>query len=136
MNERISTLQAALAWHDAGCAVIPVRADGSKAPLVSWKRYQLYRPNRSTVEAWFRGSPPGLAIICGTVSAGLEMLELEGRAIEEGVGARLPQIMKAAGLTDLWNRIARDGYTDRAFARSRYDRIAGCGVVTPVSLGT
>jgi putative DNA primase/helicase len=31
-------LVAALAWHDSGFAVIPVRADGSKAPMGSWKQ--------------------------------------------------------------------------------------------------
>lgn len=113
MNEPISTLQAALAWHDAGCAVIPIRADGTKAPLISWKRYQQERPERSTVENWFRGNPPGLAVICGSVSGGLEMLELEGRAIDEGVGANLPRIMEASGLTEVWNRIAQDGYSER-----------------------
>jgi putative DNA primase/helicase len=106
-------LTAALAWHDAGCAVIPVRADGSKAPLVSWRRFQTERPDRELVRRWFTGNPPGLAVLCGAVSGGLEMLELEGRAVAEGMGQRLVESVHASGLTAVWQRIAVDGYAER-----------------------
>jgi len=33
-------LAAALACFDAGLCVVPVRADGSKAPYGAWKRHQ------------------------------------------------------------------------------------------------
>ncbi|GAA2470652.1 hypothetical protein Ahu01nite_080030 [Winogradskya humida] len=106
-------LTAALAWHDAGCAVIPVRADGSKAPLVAWRRFQKVRPDREQVRRWFTGNPPGLAVLCGAVSGGLEMLELEGRAVAEGMGQRLVESVHAAGLSELWQQIAVDGYAER-----------------------
>ncbi|WP_236049212.1 phage/plasmid primase, P4 family [Paractinoplanes ovalisporus] len=104
---------AALAWHDAGCGVIPIRADGSKAPLVSWRTYQRERASRDQVERWFRGDPPGLAVVSGAVSGGLEMLELEGRALPEGFARRLVGLLASAGLEDLWRRIAVDGYSER-----------------------
>ncbi|MFF5291826.1 phage/plasmid primase, P4 family [Paractinoplanes globisporus] len=104
---------AALAWYDAGCSVIPVRADGSKAPRMSWRRYQSERATREQVREWFSGAPPGLAVLCGGVSGGLEMLELEGRAVAEGLARQLVELVSAAGLDELWQRIAVDGYAER-----------------------
>ncbi|MFD1364704.1 phage/plasmid primase, P4 family [Actinoplanes sichuanensis] len=113
MNQQPDTQAAALAWHDAGCAVIPIRADGSKAPLVPWRRYQNERASREEVQAWFAGSPPGMAVLCGAASGNLEMLELEGRAVTEGLARQLVMLVEAAGLSELWQRIAVDGYTER-----------------------
>ncbi|MEV6842721.1 bifunctional DNA primase/polymerase [Actinoplanes sp. NPDC051411] len=107
------TLSAALAWHDADCAVIPIRADGSKAPRVAWRQYQDKRAERDQVERWFTGNPPGLGVLCGAVSGNLEMLELEGRAVAEGLDATLVDLLKAAGLENLWDRVTRLGYSER-----------------------
>src|SRR6266496_223614 len=111
------TLAAAYAWHDAGCAVIPIRADGSKAPLVAWKAYQSSRPSRMQVDSWFTGGPPGIGVICGAVSANLEMLELEGRAVTEGLGQTLVDLLERAELSDLWDRITASGYWERTPSR-------------------
>ncbi|GAA3344808.1 hypothetical protein GCM10020358_49530 [Amorphoplanes nipponensis] len=113
MDDTPQTLAAALAWHAAGCAVIPIRADGSKAPLVSWRTYQRLRPDRGMVEGWFAGNPPGIAVICGSASAGLEMLELEGRAVAEGLGQAFTDLLTVAGLADLWERVTTSGYWER-----------------------
>jgi putative DNA primase/helicase len=113
VDDTQQTLAAARAWYEAGCAVIPIRADGSKAPLVPWRTYQSLRPDRGTVEGWFAGSPPGLAVICGAASAGLEMLELEGRAVAEGLGQALTDLLTVAGLADLWERVTTSGYWER-----------------------
>jgi putative DNA primase/helicase len=97
------TLAAALAWHDAGCAVIPIRADGSKAPLVAWKAYQTSPPARMQVHRWFVGGPPGLGLICGAASGNLEMLELEGRAVAEGLGEQGDCVVERQGFElQLW----------------------------------
>jgi putative DNA primase/helicase len=65
------------------------------------------------VGRWFTGNPPGLAVLCGAVSGHLEMLELEGRAVTEGMGQRLVESVRAAGLSELWERIAVEGYAER-----------------------
>ncbi|MFI7598204.1 phage/plasmid primase, P4 family [Actinoplanes sp. NPDC049681] len=106
-------LLAALAWHRAECAVLPIRADGSKAPLVSWRRYRESRAEEAQVRAWFAGKPPGLAVLCGAASGNLEMLELEGRAVTEGLGTLIVDLVKAANLDDLWRRLTVEGYTER-----------------------
>ena len=73
--------QAALTWHNAGCCVIPIRADGTKRPLGEWKQYMTNRPTRDETASLFHQRPRlGVGIVCGAVSGNLEMLELEGRA--------------------------------------------------------
>jgi putative DNA primase/helicase len=113
VNRIPDTLAAARTWRDAGCAVIPIRADGSKAPLVAWKPYQHSRPDRIQVENWFAGGPPGIGVICGAASENLEMLELEGRAVAEGLGQALIELLDVAGLAGLWDRITAGGYWER-----------------------
>ncbi|AGL13857.1 phage/plasmid primase, P4 family [Actinoplanes sp. N902-109] len=105
---------AALAWHDAGYAVLPVKADGSKAPdVTTWKASQHERPARDQVQTWFSGHRAGLGLVCGAISGGLEMLELEGRAVAEGALDQLQQVILETGLQDLWMRVAR-GYAERS----------------------
>ncbi|MEU0791426.1 AAA family ATPase [Amycolatopsis sp. NPDC005961] len=100
-------LRAALAWHAAGASLVPVRADGSKAPAVDWKAFQTERADEAQLREWFRdGANYGLGVITGAVSGGLEMLEAEGRAI--GVAAELSNHEE---LGSIWNRLTA-GYLE------------------------
>lgn len=90
----------ALAWVDAGCSVIPIKGDGTKAPRGAWKAAQSVRAARDLVAGW-AAEAPGLGVVCGTVSGGLEMLELEGRAITEGYGERLREACRDNGVEAL-----------------------------------
>jgi hypothetical protein len=77
-------LGAALAAYDAGMSVIPIRSDGSKKPPFSWKQYQTTRATRAEVRAWFApGRYEAAAVICGAISGGLQMLEMEGWAYNQ-----------------------------------------------------
>lgn len=96
---------AAITWHDAGCSVVRVAADGTKRPLGDWKHYQNHPASRATVEAWFASGHPGIGVVCGTASAGLEMLELEGRAVADGIGARFLNALDDEGFTDLKGKV-------------------------------
>lgn len=122
----VEVLTAALAAYDAGLCPIKPKADGTKAPKgepgrgkvnatgtrdYGWEDFQNERPARAVVEAWF-GAHPGLGLVCGAVSGHLEMLELEGRAIKEGVGEELTRLVEEAGLGPLLARIAA-GYSER-----------------------
>lgn len=96
----------------AGCCVIPTRADGSKAPAVRWEQYQHHLPTDDQLVEWFvPGWFDGLGVVCGAVSGGLEMLELEGRAVDLGTG--LAQILTDNGGADLWARLCA-GYLERS----------------------
>lgn len=100
------TLAAALALHAAGCSVVAVRADGSKRPQGDWKQAQTTPATEQQIRSWFAQQHPGVGVVCGAVSGGLEMLELEGRAVDEGVLDQLGQILADSGLAELWHRIA------------------------------
>jgi putative DNA primase/helicase len=106
-------LTAALALHAAGCSVVAVRADGSKRPQGDWKAAQTTRATEDQVRAWFAHGHPAVGVVCGAVSGGLEMLELEGRAVEEGVLNELVELLDNSGLGDLWQRIAT-GWLERS----------------------
>jgi len=77
----MTTLDYALAYIHAGLSVIPIRPDGSKAPAIpSWEAYQHRRPNEHEVRAWFAVNLGyGIAIICGSVSRNLEVVDFDSR---------------------------------------------------------
>ncbi|CAM5427805.1 MULTISPECIES: phage/plasmid primase, P4 family [Streptomyces] len=107
------TLRAALAWHAAGASVVRVATDGTKRPLGNWAAHQKERATEQQLRAWFAGGHPGLGIVCGAVSGGLEMLEFEGRAVAEGVLKEFGEIAEDSGLGGIWKRVAA-GYLERS----------------------
>jgi hypothetical protein len=107
-----STLEAALAWHQAGASVVRAAIDGTKRPDGAWKQYQTRRPTEDTIRQWFEGGHPGIGIILGSVSGGLEMLEFEGRAVTENRHEEFDKIAEASGLGEVWQRI-KDGYCEQ-----------------------
>lgn len=80
MNAPLS-LQAAIQYLAAGLCPIPIRADGSKAPLVKWKNYQERLPTSKEVSSLFAQGELGIALICGKVSGNLETLDFETEEI-------------------------------------------------------
>lgn len=105
-------LQAALAFAEAGVSVVPASMDGSKAPIGSWKKYQLTRADHEQLVNWFSGAQSGIGIVTGHVSGNLEMVELEGRAVAEGCLDEIREIAINSGLEDLWTIIST-GYVER-----------------------
>ena len=104
-------LQAALDLHDAGCSVVPARTDGSKAPIGSWKQYQVTRPTRDEVIEWFKDGHEGIGVITGSVSGNLEMLEAEGRAVHDGFFEQAKDLAINSGLEEIWNVLV-SGYVE------------------------
>jgi len=108
-----SIAEAALTWHDAGCSIIPIRADGTKKPAFEWKQFMGTPAMRSQAEHWFtHNSQLGIGIVCGAVSGGLEMLELEGRAAS---GTDIDKIMSECenrGVISLLTSLMTDGYAE------------------------
>lgn len=79
-NEIINAAQeAALKYLRNGLSVLPVRADGSKAPSIqSWKALQESRPSEDAVIQWYLDQPnSGVGIITGAVSRFLEVLDFD-----------------------------------------------------------
>lgn len=105
-------LTQALKFATAGISVVPVASDGSKRPgIESWKKYQERMPDVSDLMRWFGKPQDGLGLICGKVSGNLEMLELEGRAVAEGIHEQAAEIANASGLGDIWKTI-NEGYSE------------------------
>lgn len=75
----MTTLHHALAYASAGFSVIPIVADGSKRPaLASWKEFQHRIALPEQIKTWYDSHPDaGVAIICGMVSDGLEVLDFD-----------------------------------------------------------
>ena len=105
-------LKAALEFAAAGCSVVPTRADGSKAPIGSWKRYQSERANALQIASWYSDQKmTGVGIVTGKVSGNLEMLELEGKAVAAGLLERAKEIAFETGMGSLWELIT-NGYSE------------------------
>lgn len=107
-SEPTSVLHVALAAHDAGLSVIPIRDDGTKKPALPWKQYQSERADRQTVRAWFApGRHRAIGVVCGQVSGWLTMLEMEGWAYDAGFWEHFKQRTEAGLGKQRWSEIVR-----------------------------
>jgi P4 family phage/plasmid primase-like protien len=91
-------------WVDAGCSVIPIKADGTKRPDGTWKAAQSVRANRDAATSYAH-THDGIGVVCGAVSGNLEMLELEGRAVTGGYPQRLREACRDHGIEDVLDAI-------------------------------
>lgn len=93
--------------HNAGISIIPIHPagpQGDKRPAVpTWKPYQTQTASPEQIHAWFQGDAHGIAVICGHVSNGLVMVEIEGKAAHHM--AALKATATELGLQDLWLRV-------------------------------
>jgi putative DNA primase/helicase len=97
-------LQYAITLARDGYSVIPVKADGTKAPAVPWKPYTQTPATEQQIREWFApGRHTGIGIITGAVSGNAELTELEGRAA--GHLDELHDLAEASGLGDLWKQL-------------------------------
>jgi hypothetical protein len=68
----------------AGCSVIPLKTDGSKAPAIAWKDFQAAQPLDSTLVEWFGGPiRRGIGIPCGIASGNLIVLDNDSSDVFE-----------------------------------------------------
>lgn len=92
-------LGVARAYVQAGLSVIPVRADGSKAPAeAGWRAYSGRLALDPELEAWFAGpGPVGVGVVPGAASGNLAILDLEHKGSEsvfEQWAGRLPAAVR------------------------------------------
>ncbi len=103
----VPMLRDALRWHRAGWAPLPVKLDGTKAPLVpEWRQYHGAGngPPEEQVREWFRDGHPGLAVMLGAVSGNRVMLEFEARGVGEGYRDRWLELLRERGHAELADR--------------------------------
>jgi len=107
----LEVLTAALRFAAVGCSVVPVMADGSKRPGIGqWKEYQHKLPTVEELQTWFKDAK-GVGIITGKISGNLEMLEVEGRAVADGIHTQIKDMANEIGLEELWQRL-NEGYCE------------------------
>ena len=77
-----AALNTALAYLRAGLSFLPIKRDGSKAPDVKeWTSYMKRRPTEAEAQNWFgRPDPPGIGVVGGAVSGGLECIDFDVQA--------------------------------------------------------
>lgn len=87
-----AVLEAALAYLDVGLSVIPVRANGTKAPLHDgWREFGTRRATRAEAAAWFHPDIVcGIGITGGPASGNLAVLDFETWAAYESWLRSLP----------------------------------------------
>lgn len=74
----LSTLEAALAYLEAGYSVIPLLG---KQAAVSWSKYQTTRAAASQVHNWHeRDILANIGLVCGRVSGNLVVMDCDGQA--------------------------------------------------------
>ncbi|MFB8298719.1 bifunctional DNA primase/polymerase, partial [Streptomyces bacillaris] len=122
---------AARELHDAGLCVLPIKADGSKRPAVSWMQYKVNRSTPAEHDAWFDGDRPrGIAVVYGAVSGAVELIEFEGLAIREGLLNDVTEIMEASGLGEPWTAIL-NGWVTESPSGGRHYRVRLDGAAVP-----
>jgi putative DNA primase/helicase len=101
-------------------SVVPILPDGKKRPAVKWQEYQRRLPTAAQLHMWFAGGANGIAIICGAVSGGLEVLDFDDaeafelwsslvREDHAELLERLPQVRTPAGGTHVYYRCEKIG---------------------------
>lgn len=101
----MSIHDAAHAAYEAGCAVIPI-AENKKAS-VRWAEYQQRRPSLQRLNHWLRNQPAGIAVLGGTISGNLEILDFDDPAAWTQFATNPPD-----HITELLDRI-RHGYEEQ-----------------------
>jgi hypothetical protein len=104
----VTVLEAVRSAHAAGLSILPVRADGSKAPAVpTWKTYQTTRPTSVQMRAWGFEFRDGFGMIAGPASGCRETWDFDEAATFEA-------FIEAADACELGAVVARirAGYED------------------------
>jgi putative DNA primase/helicase len=110
----MSLAEVARDWVRNGVSVAPIKPDQTKRPAIRWGEYQIKIPAMPVVDEWWsNGSSYGLAVICGSVSGNLEMLELEGRACSGDQLTEITNCMDEAGVGHVWDLlVGPEGYSE------------------------
>lgn len=100
-------ISAAKFYVRSGLSVIPIRADGSKAPALARGEVEQYRERFASAEEldrWFGSDKAvGLAVVCGKISGNLAVLDFESQQAWQNWQRRCEEL----GLTHLYESFPR-----------------------------
>jgi len=92
-SQQDNVLDATKAYISAGFSVIPVRG---KKSSINWAHYQQRRATNVQLEGWHsKGLLNGVAIVCGSVSDGLVVIDLDGDAAVKTFSQAFDHIFEA-----------------------------------------
>lgn len=104
--------EVASTWQSMGVSVVPVAAN--KKAAIRWKEFTIRHPSLDELHEWWgNGHPWGIAIICGAVSGGLEMTEIEGRANTSGDLTNIANAADSLGAGEVWDLLLA-GYVQQS----------------------
>lgn len=104
-----------MAWQASGVSTIPILPNGTKRPATKWQEFQGRIPTVDEMNHWWgNGVEYGLALIMGRISGNLEMLEIEGKVMNEGRWSTLVAKMEELGLSQVFDNLMVDGYTEES----------------------
>lgn len=97
IEERPAVMDAAIDYTRAGFSIVPCVLPG-KYPPMPWLTYQAEPADEAQIRKWYTRDPQwGLGIVCGDVSGGLEVIDLDGGAFAskyvETVERNMPGLM-------------------------------------------
>ncbi len=100
--------RAAITLHKAGFCVVPPKADGTKAPIGTWKNYMSDRSTPEEIDDWYWDGREGVGVVCGSVSNNLTMWEFE----DENLYELFADNAEGTGLGSVLDSIA-EGWSER-----------------------
>lgn len=75
-----TTLEAALFYSENGFSVIPIRTDGSKGPLIMWKKNMETKASADQIKTWSRSyGALGIGVVGGKVSGNAEIIDFDDK---------------------------------------------------------
>ena len=90
-TQSASVLEAALSYLETGLSVIPVNG---KRNAVRWSRFQTQRATPGLVHWWHnKGFLSGVAVVCGSVSNNLVIMDLDGEEAVEQYELTFPHLL-------------------------------------------
>lgn len=83
IETRPAIIDAAREYATSGLSIVPCVLPGKYPPL-PWLTYQAERADQEQIRRWYTRDPQwGLGIVCGEISGGLEVIDLDGGAFAE-----------------------------------------------------
>jgi Bifunctional DNA primase/polymerase, N-terminal len=76
---------------DCHLSIVPIKHDGTKQPVCSWRALMNERPTIAQLHAWFDAGRNGLAVVGGAVSGGWVVLDFDLPGVFEEWRSCVPQ---------------------------------------------
>ena len=140
MNREV-VAEAALLYHENGLNVLPLDGKKPKLGLGHWRRWIQDRQTYATVQSWvfdYDLLNQNVGIVCGKVSGGLVVIDLDGLDAVREFGARFPRLTETLTVAT-GSRQGRHLYywcenTETVRMKGFEVRGDGCYVVAPPSV--